>query len=235
MTNIMQNGASAKNSAMGANTSPILEARNLRKLFPVSGGSFFGKPNTVKALEDFSVSLKPGYTTALVGESGSGKTTAARILAGMYQATSGEILFNGVSSKNISGGLQSRNYHQHVQLIFQDPFASLNVAHSIRYHLARPLQIYHKARNKTELEQEILALLQRVSLTPAEQFIQKLPQELSGGQRQRVAIARALAPKPSVLLADEPVSKRILRRARFPTQNSAHLQHQLIPSSKIHG
>lgn len=183
---------------------PILTVQGLQKYFPV--GQFGLRRRYLRAVEDVSFSLYPGKVTALVGESGSGKTTAARILAGMYQATSGEILFNGVSSKNISGGLQSRNYHQHVQLIFQDPFASLNVAHSIRYHLARPLQIYHKARNKTELEQEILALLQRVSLTPAEQFIQKLPHELSGGQRQRVAIARALAPKPSVLLADEPVS-----------------------------
>ncbi len=206
MTHAMQHGAAAVYSDSSATVSPILEARNLRKVFPVGGGSLFGRQQTVKALEDFSVCLRPGYTTALVGESGSGKTTAARILAGMYQATSGDILFSGVSSRNMPGGLQSRKYHQHVQLIFQDPFASLNAAHSIRYHLARPLQIYHKARTKTDLEIEILALLQRVSLTPAEQFIQKLPHELSGGQRQRVAIARALAPKPSVLLADEPVS-----------------------------
>jgi peptide/nickel transport system ATP-binding protein len=93
-----------------------------------------------------------------------------------------------------------------VQLIFQDPFASLNPVHSVRYHLSRPLRLYGHARTSAQVTEQILALLNRVSLSPAEQFIQKYPHQLSGGQRQRVAIARALAVHPEVLLADEPVS-----------------------------
>src|SRR5262249_25969245 len=105
----------------------------------------------------------------------------------------------------MSRGRALRAYRRHVQLIFQDPFSSLNPAHTVQYHLSRPLKLHGHAGNGGETEQ-ILALLKRVSLTPAEQFLVKYPHQLSGGQRQRVAIARALAVRPSVLLADEPVS-----------------------------
>jgi peptide/nickel transport system ATP-binding protein len=99
-----------------------------------------------------------------------------------------------------------REYRRHVQLIFQDPFSSLNPIHDVFYHLSRPLRVYRHARNKAQVREQALALLERVSLTPAEQFLRKYPHELSGGQRQRVAIARALAVRPRILLADEPVS-----------------------------
>ncbi|HEV2346468.1 MAG TPA: ABC transporter ATP-binding protein, partial [Actinocrinis sp.] len=99
-----------------------------------------------------------------------------------------------------------RAYRRAVQLIFQDPFASLNPVHDVRYHLARPLRVFGFARSRAAVEEQARALLERVSLTPAEQFLGKFPHELSGGQRQRVAIARALAVRPRVLLADEPVS-----------------------------
>jgi peptide/nickel transport system ATP-binding protein len=183
---------------------PLLEAVHLRKVFPL-GRKLFGPARGVKAVEDVSLALRPGCSTALVGESGSGKTTVARLLAQMYPPTEGSIRFEGKPVKGKSARAQ-RRYRRYVQLIFQDPFSSLNPIHRVRYHLSRPLRLHGHAHNEAEETQLIKALLERVNLVPAEQFIDKYPHQLSGGQRQRVAIARALAAKPMVLLADEPVS-----------------------------
>ncbi len=183
----------------------ILEAIHLRKMFPLRAWNPFGAKQAVRAVEDASLALYPGRATALVGESGSGKTTIARMLSGLYTPTSGTILFRGKPAR-LAEGSHLRAYRSHVQLIFQDPFSSLNPIHDVRYHLARPLRIYRHARNKAQETEQILSLLERVNLHPADQFIQKYPHQLSGGQRQRVAIARALAVQPEVLLADEPVS-----------------------------
>jgi peptide/nickel transport system ATP-binding protein len=182
----------------------ILEASHLRKLFPVRKLNPFGPEQAVHAVEDMSFALTPGKATALVGESGSGKTTVARMLARLYDLTSGAILYAGEPVK--SGRAALRDYRRNVQMVFQDPFSSLNPAHDVRYHLSRPLRIYGHAASTDAATEQALALLNRVSLTPAEQFLVKYPHQLSGGQRQRVAIARALAVRPHVLLADEPVS-----------------------------
>jgi peptide/nickel transport system ATP-binding protein len=177
---------------------PALEASNLTKHFPVRRG-WGMRGALVRAVEDVNLTLRSGTVTAVVGESGSGKSTLARMLARLIKPTSGEVLLDGKPAP--AGG---REYSRRVQLVLQDPFASLNPIHGLRYTLGRPLKIHGTAG--ADADAAIKELLQRVALTPADQFIEKLPHELSGGQRQRVAIARALAAEPRVLLADEPVS-----------------------------
>jgi peptide/nickel transport system ATP-binding protein len=184
---------------------PVLEAVHLHKEFPLRSVKLFGPKLAVHAVEDTSLALHPGRATALVGESGSGKTTVARVLSGMYAPTSGTIRFQG-RAVNLRNRRRLREYHRQVQLIFQDPFSSLNPVHTVSFHLSRPLRIHRHVQNKDEERQMALALLERVNLTPATQFLEKYPHQLSGGQRQRVAIARALAVQPEVILADEPVS-----------------------------
>jgi peptide/nickel transport system ATP-binding protein len=128
------------------------------------------------------------------------------MLARLSPPTSGKVLLKGRDALAHSDRRSVLAYRGDVQMIFQDPFGSLNPVHNIRYHLSRPLKVFGHARTPKEVNEQVLALLNRVSLSPAEQFIEKYPHQLSGGQRQRVAIARALAVRPEVLLADEPVS-----------------------------
>ena len=201
MTETLAGGAaSPEPTTPGAAEAPVLEARDLTKLFRVRRG-LRGR-GTVHAVQNVSLTLARSAVTAVVGESGSGKSTLARMLARIITPTSGELLLDGEHMP-----LSQRHRQQYagrVQLVLQDPFASLNPVHSVRYHLSRPLKIHHMADG--DLGGAIAALLRRVALDPPDRFIDKYPHELSGGQRQRVAIARALAVQPDVLLADEPVS-----------------------------
>jgi peptide/nickel transport system ATP-binding protein len=196
---------------------PLLEARALTKHFPVHharrarrrpagtrGRSRRGAVPVVHAVEDVSLTLPPGRITAVVGESGSGKSTLARLLARLITPTSGQLLLDGAQMPATTRG--RREYARDVQLVLQDPFSSLNPVHGVRYHLERPLRLHGLGGQGASLDEAMTGLLERVALTPAEQFLSKYPHELSGGQRQRVAIARALAVRPRVLLADEPVS-----------------------------
>ncbi|HLG78974.1 MAG TPA: ABC transporter ATP-binding protein [Ktedonobacteraceae bacterium] len=185
----------------------ILESVHLRKYFSLHQAALLRTPRVVHAVEDTSLALYAGQATALVGESGSGKTTVARLLARVYEPTAGTLRFRGqVVDTSRHSGAALREYRRHVQLIFQDPFSSLNPIHTVRYHLSGPLRVHGHVHTQHQETEQILALLERVSLYPAEQFMEKYPHQLSGGQRQRVAIARALAVGPEVFLADEPVS-----------------------------
>jgi peptide/nickel transport system ATP-binding protein len=182
-------------------TTPVLEGRNLTKYFWVKQGrGIFARRAPVHAVDNVSIRLDAKKVTAVVGESGAGKTTVARLLAKIVRPDAGSVLLDGQPAP--TG--RPRSYARQVQMVFQDPFASLNPVHRIRHHLERPLKIHHLANGNADAV--IADLLRRVALKPAETFTPKFPHELSGGQRQRVAIARALAVKPRVLIADEPVS-----------------------------
>jgi peptide/nickel transport system ATP-binding protein len=180
---------------------PVLEGRDLTKYFWVKQGRGpFARGVPVHAVDRVSVRLDKGKVTAVVGESGAGKTTVARLLARIIKPDKGEVLLDG---RRAPAG-RPRSYAAQVQMVFQDPFASLNPVHRVRHHLIRPLQIHHMANGNVDAA--VAELLRRVALKPPANFTGKFPHELSGGQRQRVAIARALAVRPRVLIADEPVS-----------------------------
>jgi len=176
-----------------------LEVKNLVKDFSIRSG---WHRSTLRAVDDVSFTLVPGRTVALVGESGSGKSTVARMIAKLEKPTSGEIVTTAQDGRQVA----SRHFRDHVQMVFQDPFASLNPFHTIEHHLVRPLRLHGRAKSRVEVDALVEDLLGRVNLVPADSIAHRRPHELSGGQRQRVAIARALAPGAQVIIADEPVS-----------------------------
>ncbi len=185
-------------SAAAARGPLAMEAVSISKDFRLGHGQ------VLHAVRDVSFALYRGAVVALVGESGSGKSTAARLLAGQERLSSGEIRLDGAPAE-VATRRDFRRYKSEVQLVFQDPFSSLNPVHTVRHHLERPVRLHQGRKSRAEVALEVSALLEQVQLAPAE-FTAKYPHELSGGQRQRVSFARALAAKPSVLLADEPVS-----------------------------
>jgi peptide/nickel transport system ATP-binding protein len=178
-----------------------LEVTDLTKDFKIRKGL---RSSLLRAVNEANFVLEPGKTIALVGESGSGKSTIARMIAKLETPSSGTIAIDGKRSATRGAGL--RQYRRNVQMVFQDPFASLNPFHTIAHHLERPLRLHGKARTQAEVDTKVVELLERVNLEPAADIARRRPHELSGGQRQRVAIARALAPGARYLIADEPVS-----------------------------
>jgi len=180
----------------------LLEIRSLKKYFPIRGGIFSRVVANVKAVEDISFEIKKGEVVGLVGESGSGKTTAGRSILRLIEPTSGEILFNGVDVAQLSKA-KMREYRKEMQIIFQDPFASLNPRMSVGDIIGEAMTIHNLARGKDK-EQRVADLLEKVGMSP--NHMRRYPHEFSGGQRQRIGIARALAVDPQFIVADEPVS-----------------------------
>jgi peptide/nickel transport system ATP-binding protein len=183
-------------------TAAPLEVRSLSKRFAI--GNAFRRAH-VHAVDDVSFELSPGKITALVGESGSGKSTVARLLARLHDPSEGEVLFEGSDISGVRRRRDVLHYRSQVQMIFQDPFGSLNPVKTVRHHIERPLRI-HRIVPPAQIDERVHELLRTVGLVPPEEVAAKYPYELSGGQQQRVAIARALAVEPKVFLADEPIS-----------------------------
>jgi len=180
----------------------LLEVNNLRKYFPIRGGIFSRVVANVKAVEDVSFKVQRGEVVGLVGESGSGKTTVGRSILRLIEPTAGEVKFDGVDITKLNKATM-REYRKRMQIIFQDPFASLNPRMSVGDIIGEAMTIHNLARGR-EREQRVASLLERVGLSP--NHMRRYPHEFSGGQRQRIGIARALAVDPEFIVADEPVS-----------------------------
>jgi oligopeptide transport system ATP-binding protein len=181
----------------------ILQVENLVKYFPVGGGVLTGPLGMVRAVDDVSFSIRRGETLGLVGESGCGKTTTGRCILQLERPTSGRILFEGVDLVTL-GQVALRSVRRRIQVIFQDPYSSLNPRMTIGQILAEPLEVHGIVREKAARAERVRELLTQVGLAP--QHARRYPHQLSGGQRQRVGIARALAMEPSLIVCDEPVS-----------------------------
>ena len=183
-------------------TAPLLEVRDLAKHFPVRGGLWARPREWVQALDGISLDLYPGETLALVGESGCGKTTAARCILRLIPPTAGQVRFQGRALAALSRG-ELRALRRRMQIVFQDPYGSLNPRMTVGHILAEPIRAHGLARG-AELDARVAALLERVGLAP--EYRGRYPHEFSGGQRQRIGIARALALDPAMVVCDEAVS-----------------------------
>ena len=180
----------------------ILKVRNLKKHFPITGGIFNRQINSVKAVDGVNFNVSKGETLGLVGESGCGKSTTGKLLLRLLEATEGEVYFEGQNIYDLPKE-EMRSLRQQMQMIFQDPYASLNPRMTIGDIIGEPLEIHGLASGE-EKENRVKELLNKVGLQP--NYINRYPHEFSGGQRQRVGIARALAVDPKVIICDEPVS-----------------------------
>jgi oligopeptide/dipeptide ABC transporter ATP-binding protein len=189
-------------ASAGISGQPLLEARDLVKEFPVRGGVFGRTVAKVHAVSGVSISLAPGETLGLVGESGCGKSTTGRLLLHLIKPTSGSVRFEGKDLSTV-GKRELRSMRQRFQIVFQDPYSSLNPRKTAGAALAEPLRV-HKGLSASDAAARVQELLTLVGLSP--EHAARFPHEFSGGQRQRIGIARALALEPSLIVLDEPVS-----------------------------
>ncbi|MDA0746052.1 MAG: dipeptide ABC transporter ATP-binding protein [bacterium] len=181
---------------------PLLEVRNLKKHFPITRGIFSQTVGQVRAVDGISLTINEGETLGLVGESGCGKTTAGRTILRLIEATAGEVRFRGTDVLGLDAG-DLRAMRRHMQIIFQDPYSSLNPRMTVGGMLTEALKI-HKLASGEKLKNRVSELMDIVGLRP--EYTRRYPHEFSGGQRQRIGIARALAVNPDFIVADEPVS-----------------------------
>jgi oligopeptide transport system ATP-binding protein len=180
----------------------LLRVRNLKKHFPITGGLLNRRVGAVKAVDGISFEIKPGETLGLVGESGCGKSTTGRAILQLQRPTSGQVFFEDQELTQLSPG-ELRWLRLKMQMIFQDPYSSLNPRHSVGKIVGEPLVIHGIMKGK-ELEDRVAELLRLVGMNPA--YMRRFPHEFSGGQRQRIGIARALSLNPSFVVCDEPIS-----------------------------
>ena len=197
-----QKGLLSKPKSLNLSKNPILEVRNLKKVFQSPG--FFNK-NKLIAVNDVSFKIHKGEIVGLVGESGSGKSTVAKLVTRLIRPSGGSIHLDGENKRVTESRNVPLQYRKDVQMVFQDPFGSLNSIHTVYHHLSRPLY-RHILKDKVTMLPYIIDLLEKVGLSPGEKFAEKFPHEMSGGERQRVAIARALSLEPKIVVADEPTS-----------------------------
>ncbi len=184
-------------------TLPLLEVINIKKYFPVGKESGSAAAGLVKAVDGINFSVYKGETLGLVGESGCGKSTAGRVILRLIEPTAGQIKFNGVNIEKLNFK-QLLPYRRKMQIVFQDPYGSLNPRMNIGETLGEPLKVHGLVKNKAEMEEKVSYLLELVGLSPSHR--QRYPHEFSGGQRQRIVMARALTLEPELIVCDEPVS-----------------------------
>ncbi len=196
--------AQARPGANIGNGDVLLEVRNLKMHFPVNSGVLFQRPTGfIKAVDDVSFAVRRGETLGIVGESGSGKTTVGRCILQLYKPTAGQIIFLGEDLGRLSSK-QMRAMRRELQVIFQDPYSSLNPRMTAGNIVGEPLLVHKLVKNKAEYRERVAELLLAVGLNPY--MANRFPHEFSGGQRQRIGVARALSVEPKFIVADEPVS-----------------------------